>query len=218
MQDWFSFDDVPWSRLTDQSGRRWKPREILGMARRDFIREFDYYGREGTMVYGMVAADAKREEAAKLPEAERRRFAVVDRLARGWRSETVRLAGQLDFWDYQGTAGAGAFLGFCADGEFRLRRAVMGWGVDTAGGRGRYRAASARLRDRANRRVHEPLRFPKSAFQPDQQTVRGAWRRLERDLDAMDDLAAALHSYPLALLADDLAEATQILRPPRTHR
>ena len=75
-------------------------------------------------------------------------------------------------------------------------------GIDAAGGRTRYRVASARLRDRVNRGVHETSPYAKAPFfAPDPKEVRRAWRRLQQDLNAMDSLAPTLHSHPLTLLA-----------------
>lgn len=213
------FEDVAWSRLTDPSGRRWKPREILALSIDDFCGLYNDYGRRGIEVYGMVAEDAKREEARRLPTPDRSRFDAVDQIVGTLRTAAFALAENLDTLDYLGTVGAGAYLGHWADGENRLRRAAMAWRVDVAGGRTRYRRASDRLRERVTRRVREPRRLrPLSNYGPDPDRARRDGRTLLRCVAALDHLAPSLHRGALAWIADELDANTSLLRPPGTYR
>lgn len=177
-------EPAKWRELTDQAGHRWTPREMFALRRRSFVARYDGNYRTALSLYGLVAWEAKREEAARLSPVERDAYRELDRVHRRLVRAGCRLIYESDEMGV-GTVVLAAVMGIEADREDTMRRCAIHWRAP-AGSVGRaWLQAKGKLRDELPSHPSLPARSdgpPRSraVYKTERQTLLHAWATLER--------------------------------------
>lgn len=187
--------------LTDRSGRRWMPREILALGRERFVNGFDGNYRFAIDLFASVARDGALEEARRLKPEDRAAFRTLDSVT--WRlyDAGLQLVRELDEIG-GGTALLGDVMCLEADREEMLRRCALAWSAPAAGAKRHWAETRRTLAEvlaprRAFRDRTRWLRPP-----PDRAVVLRQSRRLRDAFDAIERIE--LSGYVRKTCADEI--------------
>lgn len=191
---WIEGWDLGWRDLTDQSGHRFSPHEVLRLGRARFVSRYDGDYKRAIVLFGMVAADAKREEALRLPPQDRARFHELDMALVTLTSVVIEFLESVG--NTMGTRLLSEAACFWADREEHLRLCAMHWSVPKTNSLHRWRRASVQFRHAFH--PAPPLRRAKagrSLRYPDWKMLYARYHRLKLCLDRLDRQMPALSGW-----------------------